>query len=149
MGMFTEFYFRADIKNGPVADWLERQVCGEEWFEAGFDDHEFFTLPRWSHVFIGDGAVYQESRRAIFRRVDYGRGYSQLVLASSLKDYDGEIEAFIAWIDPHLKMSAGALLGYSLYEDSAHIGLGWDRDRVDIYREHPRLFFAGCEAVRA
>lgn len=27
--MHTEFYFRANIKDGPVADWLERKIIGE------------------------------------------------------------------------------------------------------------------------
>ncbi len=141
MGMYTEFYFRANLKDGPVTDWLERQIDGDEDFDAGFDDHEFFTLPRWSHVFIGGGAVYQESRRPVFRRKGTWLIYdNQLVLASSLKDYGGEIDAFIDWITPHLKMPRGEFLGYSLYEDT--------HDDGDNYREHPTLYFAQQEPVR-
>lgn len=141
MGMFTEFYFRANIQDGPVADWLERQITGGEWFEnGGYDDHDFFSAPRWDHVFIGGGAVYQESREAIFRRPQTCGPYSnQLVLSSSLKDYSGETELFLKWITPHLKMSTGDFLGYALYEDST--------DDSDQWREHPTLFFYGREPV--
>jgi len=146
MGMYTEFYFRANIKDGPVADWLDKQINGDVWFdEGGCDDHEFFTLPRWDSVFRGGGAVYQESRRAVFRRkVEPGKGgpyRHQLVLASSLKDYGSETDAFVDWITPHLDMHYGDFLGYSLYEDSC--------DDSDAFREHPTLFFYGRESVRA
>jgi hypothetical protein len=140
MGMYTEFYFRANLKDGPVTDWLERQITGEEWFETGFDDHEFFTLLRWSHVFTGGGAVYQESRQAVFRRKGSPFIYdNKLVVASSLKNYGGEIEAFIEWIGPHLDMPKGDFLGYSLYEDT--------HDDNRNYREHPNLYFAAQEPV--
>ena len=143
MGMYTEFYFRANIKDGPVADWLERQIIGGEWFEkGGYDDHEFFATPRWDHVFRGGGAVYQESREAIFRRPQPCGPYdNQLVLSSSLKNYSGETDLFIQWIMPHLKMSTGDFLGYSLYEDSTDDG--------DQWREHPTLFFMNRDEVRS
>lgn len=142
MGMYTEFYFRANINEGEVADWLDRQINGEEWFNNGYDDHPLFECPRWTSVFMGGGAVYQESRRAIFRRKAASLGgpyHHQLVLASSLKDYGDEIAQFIDWIGPHLDMHYGDFLGYKLYEDSCDDG--------DEYREHPTLFFHGREAV--
>lgn len=141
MGMYTEFYFRSNIEDGPVADWLERQIVGEEWFERIYDSHPFFTLPRWTSVFMGGGAVYQESRKAIWRKGASGGPYhNQLVLASSLKDYGDEVEQFIDWIGPHLDMGYGDFIGYSLYEDSC---VGAD----DEYREHPTLYFHGRKAV--
>lgn len=137
MGMYTEFAFRANIKDGPVADWLERQIGGE-WFEnGGYDDHPFFACARWDSVFMGGGAVYQLSREALFTRPHPYR--NQLVLSSSLKNYGSEIEQFIKWITPHLQMSDGDFLGYSLFEDSTDDG--------DDYREHPTLFFHNREPV--
>jgi hypothetical protein len=143
MGMYTEFYFRANVKDGDVADWLDRQINGGEWFDGGgYDGHEFFTLPRWDSVLRGGGAVYQESRVAIFRRKHPfgGEPYrNQLVLASSLKNYGDEINSFVEWISPHLDMHVGDFLGYSLYEDSC--------DDEKLYREHPVLFFYEREPV--
>lgn len=143
MGMYTEFYFRANIEDGAVADWLERQIDDGEWFETGgYDDHPFFMLPRWTGVFMGGGAVYQESRSAVFRRkASVGPYHNQLVLASSLKNYGGEIDQFTDWIGPHLDMHYGDFLGYSLHEDSC--------DGDDEYREHPYLYFHGRKPVRS
>jgi hypothetical protein len=141
MGMYTEFYFRANVKDGPAADWLDDQINGEKWFADQPQHthliHEWFNSPRWSHVFIGGGAVYQESRKPVFRRKTGGTGPydNQLVLASSLKNYGSDVESFVDWITPHLKMSGGDFLGYSLYEDSCY------DDEDGYYREHPTLYF--------
>jgi hypothetical protein len=141
--MYTEFYFRANISDGPVADWLDEQINGDDdWFQTGYDSHPLFKCDRWTSVFIGGGAVYQESRKPIFRRKAQGGGepyQHQLVLASSLKDYGDEIDQFIDWIGPHLDMHVGDFLGYKLYEDSC--------DGDDLYREHPTMYFHRREAV--
>lgn len=144
MGMYTEFYFRANIKNGPVADWLDQQINNDGNFETAYDGNPFFMSNRWAHVFIGEGAVYQESRRPIFRRkAAYGEPCdNQLVIASSLKDYGSEIESFVEWITPHLEMGEGDFLGYELYEDTTY---GDDGE----WREHPVLYFMHRESVRA
>lgn len=143
MGMFTEFYFRANIKEGAFADWLDQQINHEGWFEEPFDrDDEFFEDTRWYMPFIGGGAVYQESRTPVFRRKaqDGGEPFChQLVLAASFKGGNATADDFVKWITPHLKMSDGDFLGYSLYEDST--------DGSDDYREHPVLYFHNREAV--
>lgn len=143
MGMYTEFYFRANVNDGPVADWLHDQINGaDDWFQTGYDSHPLFKCDRWSSVFNGGGSVSQESRHPIFRRksTDGGGPYhNRLVLASSLKDYGDEIDQFIDWIGPHLDMHHGDYLGYKLYEDSC--------DDADEYREHPTLYFHKRDAV--
>ena len=142
MGMFTEFYFRANIKEGSVADWLDRQINGGEWFEEPFDDSPFFQDPRWNKPFFAGGAAYQESRVAIFRRKAVGGRepfHHQLVIASSYKGGNADADDFVEWIAPHLKMSDGDFLGYSLYEDSCDDGKDW--------REHPVLYFHNRKPV--
>ncbi|WJJ56502.1 hypothetical protein PROPHIT493_45 [Mycobacterium phage prophiT49-3] len=151
MGMYTEFYFRADIVDGPVDDWFDVQINGKGWFEEPFSDpHEFFDTPRWRHVFIGGGAVYQESRSPIYRprrRPGVTGGYTnQLVLSSSLKEYDDEIRLFVSWVEPYLEHLDGDYLGFSLYEDSRpHV---WGRPG-DPDRESPVLYFKGQESVQS
>lgn len=43
MGMYTEFYFRANVKDGPVADWLDANINGDSddsaWQSAGNGTH--------------------------------------------------------------------------------------------------------------
>ncbi len=97
-------------------------------------------------MFLGGGAVYQESRRAVLRRKCQGGPYrNELVLASSLKNGE-EIGQFVDWITPHLTMPRGEFLGYSLFEDTRPSGYGWGRDdqppQLDI--EHPTLYFVGA-----
>jgi hypothetical protein len=141
MGMYTEFYFRANVKDGPVADWLHTRINFLQEGGLPFDEHEFFQSDRWTSVLWGGGAVYQESRSPIFRRKDEAIlvCHHTLVVASSLKNYGGEIDAFFDWIDPHLEMCDGEFLGYSLYEDSADDGDNW--------REHPTLYFHNRKPV--
>ena len=142
MGMFTEFYLRANIKEGEFADWLDKQINHGGGFEARFMEADFPNDDRWYMPFIGGGAVYQESRRPIFRRkaADYGEPYHhQLVLASSYKGGTFTADGFVAWISPHLKMDDGEFLGYSLYEDSTDDGEQW--------RDHPVLYFHNREPV--
>lgn len=138
MGMYTEFYFRANIKDGPFADWLDTQINHDGHFETRFAESDFPNDDRWYMPFIGGGAVYQESRRPIFRRkaAGYGEPYHhQLVLASSYKGGTFTADEFVEWITPHLDMFVGDFLGYSLPEDS-----DWD-DPDGTYREHPTLYF--------
>lgn len=145
MGHYTEFSFRARITDKPataepIVDWLDQSINGELGFAEPFDNHPFFSLPRWIGVFIGGGAVYQYSSRPKFRRSKHSFEGNWLAIHSSLKDYGGETEAFIDWITPHLDMHYGDFLGYSLYEDSC--------DDEELYREHPTLYFYGREPAR-
>lgn len=143
MGMYTEFHFRVKVKDGSVADWLEQQIVGEQWFDEPYDDHEFFTLARWRHVFFAGGAVYQYSARGTFRRATASYEDNWLALSSSFKNYGSEIEAFIDWITPHLDHYRGEFLGYSLYEDSRPVEC-WGRT-VEDDREQPKLYFMGIK----
>lgn len=133
MGMYTEFYFRAHVKDGPVADWLHSRINFLQQGGHPFDDHPFFSGDRWWAVFNGGGAVYQESQGPKFFPKDERicHYYNRLIISSSLKNYGDEIEKFVDWITPHLDQDPGEFLGYSLYEDS----MGRDG------RENPTLFF--------
>jgi hypothetical protein len=137
MGMYTEFYFRANIKEGEFADWLDQQINHEGGFEKPFDPDPFWPhYDHWYMPFIGGGAVYQESRTPIFRLKTTGAGepyHHQLVLASSYKGGNSTADDFVKWIGPYLDMHTGDFLGYSLYEDSC--------DGADLYREHPHFYY--------
>lgn len=146
MGMFTEFYFRAEVKDGPCADWLDAEINGNQsipWQIPSCRDlvHEWFNNPQWYMVFCGGGAVYQQSRPPLFTRDAPGGPYgNRLTLSSSAKTMLAE--EFVQWITPHLKMSDGDFLGYSLYEDTTD-------DDSRQWREHPTLFFVNRKPVRS
>jgi hypothetical protein len=122
MGMYTEFFFRARLKpDTPAAliDWLDDLANNPDGDVEPYDDHPFFTLPRWDSALMGGGAVYQVSRALQFRpkRGDNWTA-GDLVVHSSLKNYGGETDAFVEWISPHLAAWPGDFLGYTLYEDT-------------------------------
>lgn len=40
-----------------------------------------------------------------------------LTVDGSIKNYDGEIDAFLTWIEPHVKAYDGDFVGFTQYED--------------------------------
>ena len=127
--MYTEFFFRAEIKaeEQDVQRWLKRIVDLDT--DSPFDDHRFFALPRWRAVF-GCSSAYFPTRGSLFEKPSYCNA-PELFIHSSLKNYDDEIEAFMDWVKPWLDAYPGDFLGYSLYEES----------RGDDDRETPTLLF--------
>lgn len=138
--MYTEFHFRAKIVDGPVSEWLDENINAGKWFDESYDASEkFFQNPRWVSVFLGGGAVYQYSTDPVFRVAKASYEDSWLALHSSMKNYSDQIDEFIEWITPSLKMFDGEFLGYSLYEDSGEC--------EDDWRERPILYFHGRKPV--
>lgn len=138
MGMYTEFYFRAELKNDPpLIAWLSVDV----WESEPFDQHEFFTQPRWRHIFDGAGAVYQFARPLRVQPKEHSWQEARITISSSLKHYGNEIDTFLSWIHPYLEHEDGEFLGYSLYEDSYSDHDGVNRERpIFYYFSEDRIF---------
>ena len=120
MGMYTEVWFRAEIK---PKHWSAVDLAieaSEAWSNEPPHDHPFFKTARWPMVFRGRSYYFPQP--GFFRwdqPVDhYGRDMRELAFQSSLKNYDFEIEAFFDWITPLTAAEPGGFLGYSLYEES-------------------------------
>lgn len=135
MGMYTEFHFRAHLKEdgsaAKVMEWLDNL----HWESKPFDDHPLFSSPRWQAVFNGAGACYQFARPMAVRYVGEDRGpwdsysYNELLIHSSLKNYGNEIELFLDWIRPYIDARYGPeFIGYSLYEEDVE----------------PKLYYSGA-----
>lgn len=130
MGDYTEFFFRAEVVDLPDAaiELLRAaQECGwHDLTQAGDRiEHPLFDgTRRWEMLFIGASAYFQQATSGTrFTRTEHpARGHEDndwdLVIHSSLKDYDNEIDQFIDWIRPHVvnSYSGGGFLGYSLFE---------------------------------
>lgn len=134
MGMYTEVFFRAELKKDApekLVDWFATTLNPEgKWGEmTPYDDHALFYLPRWRSVFWSSSYSHPQGESK-FHPSD-GIRNACIVIHSSLKDYSGETDAFVDWITPWLDHCEGDLLGYSLYEDS----------RFDGEREQPELIF--------
>lgn len=113
MGMYTELYLRSDLKEDTpkeVIDLLRAMVEGDVPATTPFGggrcprmfrsaSHYHFPYPQSSM----DYADYLD-RWYLFVRCD-------------LKNYEGEIEAFLKWIAPYLNASEGEYLGHTRYEE--------------------------------
>ena len=130
MGMYTEFFYRAKL----IEDVDPRVIELLQWkFGCGktvsyvLPDDEFFLCQRWNMLFRGTSAYFPESGLGSIRRSGWGEPPGQwlLVVHSSIKNYDHEIEKFCDWIDPYVDAAGDGFLGYSLYEEAENPTLIW------------------------
>jgi len=115
MGMYTEICISGALKPSAPGDvrtmarhiftgWHDGKVCPPA------PSHEFFECQRWEMLF--GSSYYFEAEPSVTWRDDRdfsGRG--------NVKDYDGEIGAFLDWISPHVEPGFGGFLRYE--EDDA------------------------------
>lgn len=113
MGMYTELLLKTSIKRDLpeiVAETLNFLFNDREKELAQLPDHKFFTLPRWE--MIGSCSSYYHIP---WSESKYAENY--LFSRSDLKNYDGEIEAFIDWIMPYIDEIQGQCIGWQWYEE--------------------------------
>jgi hypothetical protein len=117
VGMYTEFFFRAPLRGDVDRQFFVRLNETPDSFTPvhGLPEHPFFQCERWHNLFCG-GSAYHETR-GFDLRYDSFRSQHILFCHSSFKNYDGEIEKFLDWIDPMVEELEGTFLGYSLYEE--------------------------------
>jgi hypothetical protein len=113
MGMYTEVFFRAEVSE-EAARILHHIHDGTDFVAP---NHVFFTLPRFTSVVRGTSFYFPGANHFV---VDESQNEAGVCVSfrSNLKNYDGEIEAFFDWIDPHVVGFGGEFIGYSLYEES-------------------------------
>lgn len=116
MGMYTELVLKCSFKNDTPQEALGviRHLFAGGPLASQVPDHPFFSKPRWDH--IGSLSSYYHHPKAIN---DLHDNFSGLYLfsRSDLKNYDGEIEAFLDWVDPYVDERPGQCIGWSWYEE--------------------------------
>lgn len=124
MGMYTEIYFCAELKELPedvekTIFWLiENEYCDGK--KPDFlPSHEFFTSERFDFLLIGTSCYFPEVEKVIFKKCEYTKKYT-LFFKSSIKNYDGEIEKFLDWIEPYIMHGSGIkdMYAYTIYEEA-------------------------------
>lgn len=144
MGMYTEFHFRAHLKEDGSADdvmsWLANCAVSDWDAVEAFSAHPFFGSDmRWQALLRGSCAVYQFAHPLIVRPKDgprYRGGpewdtncYNEVLIHSSFKNYGNEIDLFLDWIRPYIDARYGPeFIGYSLYEEDVE----------------PKLYYSGA-----
>ena len=114
MGMYTEFFFRAELTENQQAEQAVDMLRNAPRLGTTEFEHPFFHCPRWTMLLFG-GSAYHPTRGFDCRREE-NEG-PVLFIHSSFKNYDDEIVKFLDWIDPLVAEPQGTFLGYSLYEN--------------------------------
>lgn len=107
MGSYTTFYFRAKL-NFTTAESVRRVLRFQfnengdgQWPGTDLHEHAFFALPRkqmipWSNNF--DDTLPRP------RFQEYPDGSLIIEFTCEFKNYDDEIEQFLDWIRPHIRL---------------------------------------------
>lgn len=117
MGMYTEFFFRADLLDDTpeeVVNLLHAMTNGAE-YDGELPDHKLFTTQRWEYMLNCSSAYFPQPTQSLVS-VDKILGIS-VAIHTNFKNYGNEIELFCDWIDPYVNGFKDDFLGYSLYEE--------------------------------
>lgn len=129
MGMYTELYFATKLsKDTPqtVLDLIERAISGQ--VQNDLPAHRFFACERWTQIFYGGGSYYFDAPcHQQLWPADSIDGCRHILILVNLKNYGGEIEAFLNWISPYV--DGGGHVGHMRYEEDdvpTLLELPWD-----------------------
>jgi hypothetical protein len=121
MGMYTEVFFRAELKADTPDDVIEtlRYMVGDSDDQpTSLPAHPLFACQRWDVVARCTSAYFPASAGSVLARSSWSADRWSLSFLSSLKNYDGEAEKFFDWIGQYVTDFPGDFLGYTLYEES-------------------------------
>lgn len=120
MGMHTELHLNAELSRDAPDEVIAvlRHMLGDGYPPPDpLPDHPLFAAPRWRHLLTCDSYYFAADTHSTLRFDDIGGTYV-LCVRSNLKNYNGEIEKFVDWIDPYLDAAPGDFLGFSRYEET-------------------------------
>lgn len=113
MGMYTELYLRSGLKGDTpkeVIDLLLAMLSGNP------PDTTPFGGGRCPWMLRSASHYHFPFAKSSMDYIEYlGRWY--LFVRCDLKNYEGEIEAFLKWIAPHLDAFEGEYVGHTRYEE--------------------------------
>lgn len=119
MGMYTELHFNAELKSDldpGVYDLLRYMTGQSETEPAALPDHELFEGDRWRFMLQCDSYYFPAVTCSRLYLDRTSRDSYYLCIRCNLKNYEGEIEAFLDWVRPHLWAFEGDFLGFHRYE---------------------------------
>lgn len=114
MGMYTELFFSAEFKDklSDVDEAAIQFLFGDAERPDKVPEHDFFKCSRayWmfsSPRYAGPGVTLK-----------LGVYYRHVVAHIEIKNYGGEVEAFLDWVRPLLDNQAGTCIGWTWYEEN-------------------------------
>lgn len=122
MGNYTRIKFASVLRSDTPSEVVEvlSAVSAGDWSRAKAIAplHEFFEAERWAGLLRGNAAApvwpQADGRLTIVCSED---GLFSLAFHSSTKNYDNEIDKFLAWTGPYLASAPGDVLGEFEGED--------------------------------
>ena len=113
MGMYTEFFFTAEFKRN--LDQID-QAALEYLFNGNekpsvLPNHSFFSKRRSEFMF---NCPKYTGECVTVKLGDY---FGHVVAHIELKNYEGEIDAFIDYVSPLLNTEKGRCIGWKWYEE--------------------------------
>lgn len=125
MGYYTRMKFASVLRSDTPTEVVEllSAVADGDWSraEAIAPQHEFFKAGRWIGLLRGIYAAPSWPEADGCLVIDRNaNGSFNLAFHSSTKDYDEEIEKFLAWIGPHVASVPGEILGEFEGEEDVH-----------------------------
>ena len=118
MGMYTEFHLNVELRQDTPDDVvviLQYMVDHDEHKERPrTPDHPLFRMERWKWMLLCDSYYFAADTHSTLS-LDYGTYY--LCIRCNLKNYEGEIEAFIDWLRPYVAEHRG-FSGFLRYEEA-------------------------------
>lgn len=122
MGMYTEFFYRAElIKETPdqVKDILKAMIEGttEELEGLTLPDHALFKGNRWHYMCNTYSAYFPMPTESKYHVGGYFEGNDEFAIHANLKNYGNEIGLFCEWIDPWVSAYKDDFVGFYMYEE--------------------------------
>lgn len=120
MGMYTEVFFRAELKDDTpesLLQWLNKG--NDDFFDGPYENHPFFEMYDWQWILKGSSGYHPV---AFYKfepswKDKYGHNPATLSFLSSSKGGYSAAGKFVEWIAPYVDQYPGSYVGYRHYEE--------------------------------
>jgi hypothetical protein len=115
--MYTELHYNVELRRDipqQVIDVLEFML-DNDLPQPELPEHTLFKTHRWPVMLRMSSAYFEAPTRS---ELITEPAHRTLSVRCNLKNYDGEIEAFVDWMNPYVAAFKGDFLGFSRYEET-------------------------------
>jgi hypothetical protein len=123
MGMYTELVMSARLKDDPDMIAALKWMLAEGERPETLPNHELFTKGRANWMLTCCSYYFVPRSMHLLEFDDISKDWT-FIVRCDLKNYDGEIEAFVDWLTPYFD-EEDEMVGYKRYEE--------DREPTIIY----------------
>jgi hypothetical protein len=118
MGMYTEIYVNVDLKIKTPENIINTLKAMCDMFDYEKTNDILAEFPHRWHCLFSNMSYYTPGTYCRYLNFDNISHQWSLLGKGDIKNYEGEIEEFFAWIMPWVDGYPGDFIGYSRYEES-------------------------------